>query len=144
MKRTAKSIWEGNATEGSGKLSTQSGVFDQQPYSFKARFEDESGKTGTNPEELIAAAHAGCFNMALSVALGKEGYTPKHLDTNATVFLEKDDGGFSIPKIALRLEASVPNIEDAEFQKIAKGAKENCPISKVLSGADIELEANLV
>lgn len=144
MKRTAKSFWEGNATEGNGKLTTQSGVLDHQAYSFNARFKDESGKTGTNPEELIAAAHAGCFNMALSVALGKESFTPDHLDTDATVYIEKKDEGFAITKIELKLEASIPDIKEDKFQEIAKGAKENCPVSKVLSGAEIHLEAKLI
>lgn len=144
MKRTAKSFWEGNATDGKGRLTTQSEVLDHQAYSFSARFEDESGKTGTNPEELIAAAHAGCFNMALSVALGKEGFTPDHLDTDASVYIEKKEEGFAITKIELDLKASIPTIKEDQFQEIAKGAKENCPVSKVLAGADITLKAKLV
>lgn len=140
MKRTATSIWKGSGQEGQGHLSTQSGVFNQQPYSFKLRFKNEEGKEGTNPEELIAAAHAGCFNMALSVELGKAGYTPTELRTEAAVFLEQQGGGFAVTKSVLTLNAQVPEIKEEEFNKIAKAAKENCPISKLLN-CPIELES---
>ena len=140
MKRTATSVWKGSGQEGQGHLTTQSGVFNQQPYSFKLRFKNEEGKEGTNPEELVAAAHAGCFNMALSVELGKAGYTPDELTTEAAVFLEQQDGGFAITKSVLKLKAKVSGIQEEEFNKIAKGAKENCPISKLLN-CPIELES---
>ena len=140
MKRTATSVWKGSGLEGQGHLTTQSGVFKEQPYSFKLRFKNEDGKEGTNPEELIAAAHAGCFNMALGVELGKAGYTPTELRTEAAVFLEQQDGGFAVTKSVLKLKAQVPEVGEEEFNKIAKAAKENCPISKLLN-CPIELES---
>lgn len=143
MKRTATSVWKGSGTGGSGSLTTQSGVFDEQPYSFKTRFENEDGKEGTNPEELIGAAHAGCFNMALSVQLGKEDYTPDELETKATVEIEKQGEGFKITKITLDLTATIPEIEEGKFQEIAKAAKEGCPVSQALSAVDIDLNATL-
>lgn len=142
MKRTATSVWKGSGQEGQGHLTTQSGVFREQPYSFRLRFKNEEGKEGTNPEELIAAAHAGCFNMALAVELGKAGYTPAELRTEAAVFLEQDKGGFSVTKSVLRLTAEIPDIKEEEFNKVANGAKENCPISKLLN-CQIELESTL-
>ncbi len=142
MERTAESTWTGSGKEGKGKLSTQTGAMKDQPYSFSARFE-ENGKPGTNPEELIGAAHAGCFNMALAVALGKENITPDELHTKATVSLTKTEGGFSINKINLNLTAKIPGIEDEKFQEIARGAKQNCPVSKLLTGAEITLDARL-
>ncbi len=140
MKRTAISVWQGSGKEGKGTLTTQSGVLDKQPYSFKMRFENEDGKQGTNPDELIAAAHAGCFNMALAVELGKAGFTAKELNTKAALTLEKMEGGFGITKIHLTLEGEVPGISEAKFMELAKGAKENCPVSKVLN-AEITLDA---
>lgn len=142
MKRTATSVWKGSGQEGQGHLTTQSGVFKEQPYSFKLRFKNEEGKEGTNPEELIAAAHAGCFNMALAVELGKAGFTPSELRTEAAVFLEQQGGGFAVTKSVLKLTAQVPNIKEEEFNKVANGAKENCPISKLLN-CPIELESTL-
>jgi osmotically inducible protein OsmC len=142
MKRTAISVWKGSGKEGQGTLTTQSRVFDKQPYSFKLRFENEDGKQGTNPEELIAAAHAGCFNMALSFALGGEGYTPDELQTEAAVSLDKEGEGFAISKVVLKMKAKVPDISKEEFEKIANGAKENCPVSKVLK-CPIELQLEL-
>jgi osmotically inducible protein OsmC len=142
MKRTATSVWKGSGKEGQGTLTTQSRVFDNQPYSFKLRFENEDGKQGTNPEELIAAAHAGCFNMALSFALGGEGYTPDELHTEAAVSLDKEGEGFAISKVVLKMKARVPDISKEEFEKIANGAKENCPVSKVLN-CPIELQMEL-
>lgn len=139
MKRTANAVWKGSGKEGQGSLTTQSKVFDEQPYSFKLRFENEDGKQGTNPEELIAAAHAGCFNMALSFALGGEGFTPDELRTEAAISLEKEGEGFAIKKSVLKLTAKVPDISKEQFEKIAKGAKENCPVSKVLN-CPIELQ----
>lgn len=142
MKRTATSIWKGSGKEGKGTLSTQSGAFKEQPYSFKLRFENEDGKQGTNPEELIAAAHAGCFNMALAVELGNAGYTPETLSTEAVVSLEKQGEGFDVTKSVLKLTAQIPGIKEEEFKKIAQGAKEGCPISKLLN-CEISLESNL-
>ena len=142
MKRTATSVWKGSGQEGKGTLTTQSGIFKEQPYSFKTRFKNEEGKEGTNPEELIAAAHAGCFNMALSVALGQSGYTPDELRTEAAVSLEKEGEGFAVTKSVLTLSAKIPNIKQDEFDKIAKGAKENCPISKLFN-CTIELNSEL-
>lgn len=144
MKRTATAQWRGDGQTGAGTLSTQSGVFNAQPYSFKTRFGDEEGKAGTNPEELIAAAHAGCFTMALSFALAKAGFTAELLETAADVEIQPSDGGFSITGITLKLKANIPGIDQAQFDELAKGAKENCPISKALSAVPITLEANLV
>lgn len=130
--------------EGAGSLSTPSGVFQEQPYSFKTRFKNEDGRLGTNPEELIAAAHAGCFNMALSFQLGEAGFTPDSLDTEAVVTMENVDGHFKIMEIGLHLKASVPGIDDARFQEIAANAKQNCPISQALAAVDISLDAQLI
>lgn len=143
MRRTATSIWNGAGTKGNGHLSTQSGVFDQQPYSFKTRFENEDGKKGTNPEELIAAAHAGCFNMALGVQLEQAGFEPESLNTQAAVKLEKQGEGFAITNIHLSLKGKVPDISEDKFQELANGAKANCPISQVLD-TDITMEAELI
>lgn len=142
MKRTAKAVWEGTGKNGKGTLTTQSGVLDKQPYSFKLRFENEDGKLGTNPDELIAAAHSGCFAMALSVALEKEGFTAESLVVDAELSLDKQDGGFAITKIALKLDAKVPGIKNEKFDEIAKGAKKGCPVSKVLN-AEITLDYTL-
>ena len=142
MKRTATAIWEGSGKDGKGTLSTQSGVFDQQPYSFKTRFENEDGKLGTNPEELIAAAHAGCFTMALSFQLQNNGYTATQLTTEAVLSGSKDEIGFKVDKIVLNLEASVPDISADEFATLAGNAKKNCPISRLLN-CEIEMNANL-
>ena len=142
MKRRAEALWKGSAQEGSGTLTTQSGAFHEQPYSVKLRFENEDGKKGTNPEELIGAAHAGCYAMALSVELGKAGYTPDFLHAEAHVNLEQVDGGWAITKVELKLDANVPGIEEDEFDKIANGAKEGCPVSKVLD-CEITLDYTL-
>lgn len=143
MKRKANAIWKGSGLEGSGVLTTTSGVLSDTPYSFSARFENEDGKAGTNPEELIGAAHAGCFAMALSFALGKAGYTPTSLDVDTVVTLTKMEAGFKITKIDLHLTGDVDNISESEFLDIAKGAKENCPVSQALAAVDIELHAAL-
>ncbi|MEX2601590.1 MAG: OsmC family protein [Balneolaceae bacterium] len=142
MKRTARAVWKGPGMEGSGTLATQSGVFKDQPYSIKTRFENEDGKLGTNPEELIAAAHAGCFAMALSVGLGKEGHTPDTLEVDAALSLDKQENGWAITKIVLTLDATVSGISEDEFDKIAQGSKAGCPVSKVLN-CDIELNYTL-
>ncbi|NQY85379.1 MAG: OsmC family protein [Alcanivorax sp.] len=139
MNKFASAHWEGDIKKGKGTISTQSGALKEQPYGFNTRFEDEPG---TNPEELIGAAHAGCFSMAFSLELGNAGYTADSIDTKAKVTLDKDGDGFSITRIHLDMNAKIPGINDAEFQKIANGAKEGCPVSKVLN-AEITLDAKL-
>lgn len=139
MKRKATAVWKGTGKDGQGSLSSPSNFFDNTPYSAKSRFENEDGKAGTNPEELIAAAHAGCFNMALSFQLQGKGYTADELNTVATVTLEKEGEGFSVTGITLDLKGKVPGIDQNEFEELAKGAKENCPISKALSAVPISL-----
>ena len=139
MQRTASARWQGGAQDGSGTLTTQSGTLADVPFTFKARFGD--GK-GTNPEELIAVAHAGCFSMALSFALGNAGYAPQSIDTQAALTLEKQEAGFAITAIHLTTRARVPGIDAATFQEIANGAKVGCPVSKVLK-ATITLDASL-
>lgn len=143
MRRTAIARWQGTGLDGQGSLDTQSGVFEQQPYSFKTRFQNDDGQLGTNPEELIAAAHAGCFNMALSFQLGGAGFPPNQLNTEAVLSMEKVDGHFKIIGIALNLEAEVPGIGEEKFQEIANNAKKSCPVSQALA-VDIILEARLV
>ena len=138
--RTASARWSGNLTEGSGTIKTGKGGYEGN-YSFKSRFEEGEG---TNPEELIGAAHAGCFSMAFAHGLSQAGFTPKRVQTTAKVHLEKNPAGFSIPKIELHTEADVPNIDEASFQEQAETAKTNCPVSKVLAGAEITLNAKLV
>ncbi|MGE3466572.1 MAG: OsmC family protein [Pyrinomonadaceae bacterium] len=140
IKRSAEAKWSGSITEGKGSVKLESGAF-EGPYSFNARFGDDT--TMTNPEELIAAAHAGCFTMAFSGFLGRAGYEATSIETKAVVHVEKEDGGFSIPRIELIMEASVPNVSNDEFQEIAKTAKEKCPVSRVLAGAEISLDATL-
>lgn len=142
MIRTGSAVWNGTIKDGSGSLTTPSGVLSSTPYSFKMRFEDETGRSGTNPEELIAAAHAGCFSMALSGQLTRAGFTPDSLATSAAVTLEQKDGGFAITKVHLTLEAKVPGITEAQFQELAGAAKAGCPVSKVLN-AEITLAATL-
>jgi len=139
MQRKANARWQGTAKEGSGTLSTQSGTLTDVPYTFKARFGD--GK-GTNPEELIAAAHAGCFTMALSFALDNAGFTAEAIDTDAQLTLDQVPGGFAITAIHLTTRARIPSIDAAKFNEIAAGAKANCPVSKVLN-ATITLDATL-
>ncbi len=138
--RNAEARWEGSLREGRGSMKLGSGAF-QGSYSFASRF--ESG-TGTNPEELIGAAHAGCFSMALSAGLGKAGHTPVRVDTKAKVHLEQSGGGFAITRIELTTEAEVPGMKAADFQAQAEDAKLNCPVSKALAGVQITLDARLV
>lgn len=138
--RQGSAVWSGALKDGKGTISTQSGALKEQPYGFATRFED---KPGTNPEELIGAAHAGCFTMALSLALGEAGFTADKMETTAAVALEKGEGGFSIPSIRLTLKAKIPGIDEGRFQEIAAGAKAGCPVSKLLR-ADITLHAKLV
>ena len=139
MDRTASAHWSGGLKDGKGTLTTQSGVLQQTAYSFAKRFESEPG---TNPEELIAAAHAGCFTMALSAQLGNAGLTAQSLDTTATVTLEKLESGFAITKVHLQVTARIPGADAAKFEQAAKNAKEGCPVSKLLKAA-ITLDAKL-
>jgi osmotically inducible protein OsmC len=140
MIRKAKAVWRGTGRDGDGDLSTDSGVLAQTPYSYRTRFENEEG---TNPEELIAAAHAGCFTMALAFQLQTAGYTPTELTTEAAVSLEPEGQGFAIKRSALTLRASVPMLDEATFKQLAEAAEKNCPVSKVLR-AEITLDAKLV
>jgi osmotically inducible protein OsmC len=140
MLRKSEAVWEGDLKQGHGSMKLGSGAY-QGAYSFKSRFENG---VGTNPEELIAAAHAGCFSMALAAALTEAGFPPKQVHTTASVHLEQSGGSFSIPKIDLVTEARVPNIDEEKFQATALGAKKNCPVSKVLATAEITLNATLV
>lgn len=137
MKRTATAIWTGSGKEGNGKLTTQSSTLNQTQYSFKSRFEEG---TGTNPEELIAAAHSGCFAMKLGIVLGDAGFTPDSLEVTSAVTIE----GGVIKSSHLTLKGRVPNIDEEQFQKCAEDAKANCPVSKALGSIDISLDAELV
>ncbi len=138
--RTAEAEWKGSVTEGAGTMKLGSGAFEGK-YSFKSRFEDG---VGTNPEELIGAAHAGCFSMALSAQLGRAGFEPKRIHTTAKVHLTKAPDGFAINQIDLDTEAEVPGITPEVFQEQAEAAKKGCPVSKALAGVDIKLNAKLV
>ena len=137
--RNASAVWEGDLKQGRGNIKLGSGAWEGN-YSFGTRFE---GAPGTNPEELIGAAHAGCFSMALAAALGKAGFRPQRIATNADVSLEKVGEGFKITKIVLRTEATIPEIDDATFRQHAEGAKKNCPVSQALAATNIELDAKL-
>jgi lipoyl-dependent peroxiredoxin len=139
MIRKAKAVWRGTGRAGNGSLTTDSGVLAETPYSFRTRFESEKG---TNPEELIAAAHAGCFTMALAFGLQAAGFTPSELATEAAVTLEPEGQGFRISSSALTLRAQVPNLDQATFARLAGEAEKNCPVSKVLKAA-ITLDAKL-
>jgi osmotically inducible protein OsmC len=139
MKRNASAVWQGGLKDGKGSISTDSGVLDNTQYSFSTRFEE--GK-GTNPEELIAAAHAGCFSMALSGQLGNAGLTAERISTTAAVTLEKTDAGFTITKVHLDVTAKIPGATDEAFQTAAGNAKAGCPISRLLK-AEITMEARL-
>lgn len=140
MERKAGAVWKGGLKDGKGIVTTASGVLKATPYSFSTRFENAQG---TNPEELIAAAHAGCFSMALSAQLGNAGITPESISTEATLTLEKQEGGFAITKIHLDVSAKIPGGDKAAFEKAAQNAKSGCPVSKVLK-ADITMNATLV
>lgn len=139
MQKKASAIWEGNLKDGLGSISTETGVLREAPYGFKARFE---GGRGTNPEELIGAAHAGCFTMALSAALGRAGLTPKRIETQATITFDKVGEGFEITASHLDVVAAVPGASAEQFAAIASDAKVNCPVSKVLK-AKISMAAKL-
>lgn len=138
--RSADARWEGSLQAGKGTMRLAGGAY-EGPYSFSSRFEDGSG---TNPEELIAAAHAGCFSMALSGGLGRAGHEPVSVQTTAKVHLEKSDAGFGISRIDLVTEAEVPGMSEDDFQQAAETAKQNCPVSKLLAAAEITLEAKLI
>jgi len=139
MERKASAVWKGGLKDGKGEFSVPSGVFSHLPYSFATRFENAQG---TNPEELIAAAHASCFSMALSAQLGNAGITPESINTTANLTLEKLESGFAITKIHLDVHAKIPNGDEAAFQKAAEAAKAGCPVSKVLK-AQITMSAAL-
>lgn len=139
MKRSGNAVWVGDLKQGKGKISTQSGALKDAQYGFNTRFEDGPG---TNPEELIGAAHAGCFSMALSLQLGDAGLVADSIKTTATVTLEKDDSGFSITAVHLDLTAKIPGIDNEKFQELANKTKLGCPVSKVLN-AKITLDAKL-
>lgn len=140
INRGGSAVWSGGLKDGKGAISTQSGALDAHPYGFATRFE---GVPGTNPEELIAAAHASCFTMALSLILGEAGLTAEKMETNAVVTLEQKDGGFAITASKLTLKAAIPGAEAGQFQELAAKAKANCPVSKLLN-AEISLDAELL
>ncbi|SED35964.1 OsmC family protein [Bradyrhizobium erythrophlei] len=140
MIRKARAVWHGSGKAGNGNLSSDSGVLAQTPYSYKTRFENEKG---TNPEELIAAAHAGCFTMSLAFGLQAAGFTPTELWTETAITLEPEGQGFRISKSVLTLRGKVPNIDEAGFARLAGEAENNCPVSKVLNAA-ITLDAKLI
>jgi osmotically inducible protein OsmC len=139
MIRKAHAVWRGTGKEGDGDLTTDSGILKESPYSFRTRFENQPG---TNPEELIAAAHAGCFTMALAFQLQGAGYTPTELTTEAAVSLDPDGPGFKITKSALTLKANVPGLDQETFDKLSKEAEKNCPVSRLMN-AEITLDATL-
>ena len=139
IQRTGSAHWQGGLMDGKGAITTASGALSDYPYGFASRFE---GVAGSNPEELLAASHAACFTMALTLVLAESGLTVEALDTKAVVTLEQGDGGFFIPKVELTLRATIPNTNDAMFQAAAAMAKANCPLSKVLN-AEITLDAAL-
>ena len=137
--RTANAVWEGGLQQGAGNMKLGSGALEVK-YSFSTRFEEEPG---TNPEELIGAAHAGCFSMAFSGAVGRAGFEPQRIETNARVHLDKMEAGFRITRIELQMVAEIPGIDQATFLELAEGAKQNCPVSQALAGVEIELHAEL-
>ena len=140
MKTTGSAVWEGGIKDGKGAISSHSGALKAYPYGFASRFE---GQPGTNPEELIGAAHAGCFTMALSLILGEAGLRASHMETTAEVTLEKEGEGFAITAVHLTLEGRVPGADQAKFEALANKAKEGCPVSKLLKAA-ITLDARLL
>ena len=142
MNRKGTAVWHGTGKDGTGNVSTGSGAIKNLPYSWKARFGDESGMTGTNPEEMIAAAHASCFTMATAFQLTGAGFPPEELTTEATLTMENMNPGWRIAKIHLMLTAKAPGVTDEKFQELAKAAKETCPVSQALK-VEISLEAKL-
>lgn len=144
MKRNAKAVWQGTLTEGTGSLTSQSGALSSLPYSFKGRFQDESGQSGTNPEELIAAAHAGCFAMQLSHFLAENGTPAQKLEATATVTIDPDPAnGFTIKSSNIELVGTVAGLDDAKFQELAAKAKASCPVSRALGAIEVQLSARL-
>lgn len=141
--RRATAVWHGTGKDGSGHLTSTSGALANTPYGFAARFVSEDGRAGTNPEELIGAAHAGCFTMALSFQLAGAGFTPESLTTIAHVTVEKKEAGFEVTGITLELNGKVPGISAEQFQQLATNAKLGCPISKALAAVPITLQATL-
>lgn len=141
VKRTASAVWQGGLKDGKGTVSTERGVLKETPYNFSGRFEE--GTQGTNPEELIAAAHASCFTMALSGQLGQRGMNPTRLETRATLTMEKVDDKMTVTGIHLDTTAEIPNADKAKFDEATKAAKEGCPISRLLSNIQITMQATL-
>lgn len=142
LKRRATSKWNGSGLQGSGTLNGPSGVLKDTPYNTKMRFENENGIAGTNPEELIAAAHAGCFNMALSFQIDGAGFTAKELETTATLTVDKNGNDYEITEIVLDLKGSVDGMNETQFKELAEKAKAGCPVSKALSAVPITLQVN--
>jgi osmotically inducible protein OsmC len=143
LKRSSTAVWHGNGPKGNGTLTTLSGALKDQPYSANTRFASEDGKAGTNPEELIAAAHAGCFTMALSFQLTNAGHEPTELKTTAVVSIEKQDAGWTITGIQLDVTGKVPGVSAEQFQTLADNAKKGCPVSRALSATPISMTAKL-
>lgn len=143
LKRSSTAVWHGNGPKGTGSLTTLSGAMKDQPYSANTRFASEDGKAGTNPEELIAAAHAGCFTMALSFQLTNAGHEPTELRTEAVVTMEKEDIGWTIKNINLDVTGTVPGVDAAKFKELAENAKKGCPISRALASVNITMNAKL-
>jgi len=143
LKRTSTAVWRGTGPKGTGSITTLSGALKDAPYGFQTRFASEDGKAGTNPEELIAAAHASCFTMALSFQLTNAGHEPTELRTTATVSMEKQDAGWTITGIALDTQGVVPGVDAAKFGELAETAKKGCPISRALAAVPITLSAKL-
>lgn len=142
MRRKAQAEWRGAGKDGAGSITTGSGAVKEQPYSTRTRFEDESGKAGTNPDELIAAAHASCFSMALAYQLSGAGHPPERVNTEAVLDMQKSDAGWSITGSHLTVSASVPGMDQAQFKELANKAKEGCPVSRALS-VPITMDAKL-
>ena len=143
LKRSSTAVWHGNGPQGTGTITTLSGALKDQPYGFNTRFAAEDGKAGTNPEELIAAAHASCFTMALAFALTTAGHVPTTLETKAVVAMEKQDPGWTITAITLDVTGTVPGVDADKFGELADGAKKGCPISRALAAVPITLTAKL-
>lgn len=144
LKRSSQAVWHGSGEDGQGTFSSTSGALNQIPFSSTTRFQNVDSKMGTNPEELIAAAHAGCFSMALSFQLSGAGFVPTELKTTATILLRQKESGFEIAEIQLNLEGKVPGVTEEKFQELAQVAKKNCPVSKALAAVPISLTARLV
>ncbi|TKC00908.1 OsmC family protein [Pedobacter cryophilus] len=144
IKRNVTAVWTGTGLEGKGTLKSANNFFNETPYSSKNRFQNEDGILGTNPEELIAAAHSGCFAMALSFAITEAGFTPDELKVTATVTLDKVESGYGITGITLQLQGKVTGLSEEKFKELAEGAKTGCPVSKALSAIPITLETTFV